>query len=301
MAKALFYAPKVVEQARSQYLEREDHITIEIGKLDAGDTHGVKSFISSFEKCTTEPWEKQIIHRGPKKELRWNKTIGKAHQRRKQLARKWHALVVIYRTNKSNTVEVKLKTAQVEVKEQKRHSLHLERQAKSGFDKIRTDNLSEVGITDYYKEIKRERQVKERKLAEARRDGRHLCPATFTKFMGREQEKKIPMTPKHFKIENRKMKRRLLKSIKSMERHKEVGVDNVHAEMLQTAPQLFARILKKLWAKVVETLLIPEAWTTGVLFPLLKKGEQSDPANCRSMCMVSHVRMSEKCFTKRSR
>lgn len=42
-----------------------------------------------------------------------------------------------------------------------------------------------------------------------------------------------------------------------MEKHKAVGVDNVHIEMLQIAPDIFARVLAQLWEKVGETALMP--------------------------------------------
>lgn len=75
-----------------------------------------------------------------------------------------------------------------------------------------------------------------------------------------------------------------------MERHKAIGVDNVHAEMLQTAPALFARALSKLWEVVGTTLMVPKSWTTGVLVPLHKHGPLSDPAFYRPLCMLLHVR-----------
>lgn len=37
-------------------------------------------------------------------------------------------------------------------------------------------------------------------------------------------------------------------------------------------------------------MLIPEAWSTGVLVPLLKNGNKADPGNYRPICMLSHVR-----------
>lgn len=86
------------------------------------------------------------------------------------------------------------------------------------------------------------------------------------------------------------MRRRLRDAKVSMVKHKAVGVDSIHVEMLQTAPALSARVLAVVWEKVGETKLIPEVWSTGILVPLHKKDSQCDPANYRPLCMLSHVR-----------
>lgn len=49
-----------------------------------------------------------------------------------------------------------------------------------------------------------------------------------------------------------------------MDKHKSVGVDNVHAAMLKVAPEFFARILSKVWEKVGESLIVPTSWSTGI-------------------------------------
>lgn len=83
-----------------------------------------------------------------------------------------------------------------------------------------------------------------------------------------------------------------------MEKHKAVCFHSVHAEMIQTAPALFARVLEKLRKKAGETLILPESWSTGILVPLHKKDAQSDPANYRPLCMLSDVRkILEKAVT----
>lgn len=100
----------------------------------------------------------------------------------------------------------------------------------------------------------------------------------------------VPLTAKHFTMKNRRMRRRVRAAIVSMEKHKTVGVDNIHADMFQFSPMLFAGLLTKIWAKVGSTLLIPEAWNVGVLVPLLKAGRQVDPADYRPLCILSRIR-----------
>lgn len=75
----------------------------------------------------------------------------------------------------------------------------------------------------------------------------------------------------------------------AMHRNKAVGVDNIHSEMLQTAPALFARVLTKMWEVVGRTKIVPESWARGIMVPLHKNGPYDRPDNYRPLCMLSHV------------
>lgn len=57
-----------------------------------------------------------------------------------------------------------------------------------------------------------------------------------------------------------------------MEINKAVGTDNIHSEMLQVAPDLFASLFKQWWIDICKTDIIPEVWNTGIIVQLLKKG-----------------------------
>lgn len=122
------------------------------------------------------------------------------------------------------------------VKEQKQYVRRLERHPKARFNKMTADRLREAGLTDQSKAIKRDQKGKARKMVEAKRNGRQLCWEAFTKCMGNEQGKCEPMLPRYFKVDDRKMRRRIRAAIMSMVKHKAVGVENVHTKMLQTAP-----------------------------------------------------------------
>lgn len=103
----------------------------------------------------------------------------------------------------------------------------------------------ETGEGDYpYK------QGKAAYLAQARRKGNQLRPALFTKFMGEQKSRDEPLQPKSFTVDPKSMKKGIKAAIRSMERNKAVGVDKVHAEILQCDPALFAHILTKLWTRV---------------------------------------------------
>lgn len=75
-----------------------------------------------------------------------------------------------------------------------------------------------------------------------------------------------------------------------MEKNKVVGVDNIHVEMLQASPDLFASLLTKWWTVVGKTGVVPKSWNIGILVPLFKKWEQDDPASYRPLCMLSQIR-----------
>lgn len=80
----------------------------------------------------------------------------------------------------------------MKVQEQKKHSRRLERQAKANSIKLRNDSLREAGLTEQSKAVKKDQKGKARRLSEACRNGRKLCPAAYTKFMEREQDRCKP-------------------------------------------------------------------------------------------------------------
>lgn len=88
----------------------------------------------------------------------------------------------------------------------------------------------------------------------------------------------------------RKFSCSLNSAVARMEKYKAVGSDNVHAEMLQVAPGLFASLLTQWWIVVGRTGIVPDSWNTSVLVPLFKKGEQYNTASYRPLCMLSHIR-----------
>lgn len=61
--------------------------------------------------------------------------------------------------------------------------------------------------------------------------------------MGEQQGGYEPIAQRMFTVDNRIMRRRIWNAIVSMYKHKAVGMDNVHAEMLQNAPEFFASVL----------------------------------------------------------
>lgn len=82
------------------YVLGEESILKEIDGLEIDEAANAQAVLKRLERYINEPWEQCIKQRGPRKELWRSSTIGTAQRRRKQLARKWHALVVVYRTNK---------------------------------------------------------------------------------------------------------------------------------------------------------------------------------------------------------
>lgn len=75
-----------------------------------------------------------------------------------------------------------------------------------------------------------------------------------------------------------------------MEKNKAVEVDNIRAEMMQVAPDLFTSLLSQWWSVSEQIGIVPEEWNTDILVPLFKKGEQHEPSIYRPLCMLSHVR-----------
>lgn len=80
------------------------------------------------------------------------------------------------------------------------------------------------------------------------------------------------------------------RTINATHHNRAIRVDNVHSEMMQTSPIIFARLLTKVWKLMESNEIIPSVWTQGIMFPLLKKGSQNRPENCKPLCKLSHVR-----------
>lgn len=83
---------------------------------------------------------------------------------------------------------------------------------------------------------------------------------------------------------------RMQKEITKGKRNKAMGSDGLHIEIFQVAPSIYARILTSWWSTIGRLCIFPTKWTEGVLCHLFKKGDQSDPANYRPVCLLSHMR-----------
>lgn len=291
MAKALFHSPETREKITKRYQETIPILTDRLKAMQQSDyVKEIKRLYKDIQHEITEPWEKVIRARPPGKPIWLHKAIGVAQRKRRKAAKKWH--LAINKVQQWTDVEVTSEASRAndELKKQKLKVRKLSRQAKAKFDHSVKQKLQEAGITAQSRAVCKDKRGKALRQTEAAKRGKQLWPADFTAFMGQQQGGGDAITPRRFKIDSRKFRRRLKRAIKSMEKNKAVGVDNIHAEMMQVVPDLFASLLTQWWLIMGRTRITPDEWNTGILVPLYKEGEHHEPSSYRPLCMLSHVR-----------
>ena len=71
--------------------------------------------------------------------------------------------------------------------------------------------------------------------------------------------------------------REILNAIKGLKNNKSPGLDSVFNEYLKNSPLCLIRILHRLFNLVLDTGIIPENWTIGIIKPVYKnKGNNLD-------------------------
>ena len=84
-------------------------------------------------------------------------------------------------------------------------------------------------------------------------------------------------------------------AIKAMKSGKAPGADGVTAEMLKADVNVAAPILTEIFKQIWEKGQIPEAWKTGLIFKLPKKGDLGDCNNWRGIALLS---LTSKVFSR---
>lgn len=77
-----------------------------------------------------------------------------------------------------------------------------------------------------------------------------------------------------------------LKSIKSK---KACGVDNIRNEMLKNSTPELQNAVLKLFNMVLTSGCFPDVWNQGLISPIHKSGDKSDPNNYRGICVNSNL------------
>ena len=63
-------------------------------------------------------------------------------------------------------------------------------------------------------------------------------------------------------------------AIKKLKNGKSPGIDNVSSELIKEGGQVLTKLLTDLCQKILSTNKWPDAWTTSLIIPLPKKGDQ---------------------------
>lgn len=79
----------------------------------------------------------------------------------------------------------------------------------------------------------------------------------------------------------------IVSSIGKLKRNKGSGSDNLISEMFMEVIDNIIPILEKLFNILLERGVFPKSWSTGIIVPIPKAGDLSDPGNFRAICISS--------------
>lgn len=77
------------------------------------------------------------------------------------------------------------------------------------------------------------------------------------------------------------------RTINSLKKEKSTGLDNISAELLQTAGEKIVPFITKLLNKLFQVGYFPICWATAILVPLYKKGDRNVEDNYRGISLLS--------------
>ena len=76
-------------------------------------------------------------------------------------------------------------------------------------------------------------------------------------------------------------------SIKMLKNKKAAGLDRIRNEMLKSGAHYLTTSLTKLFNFILSKGTYPDSWSTGLITPIFKSGNKSDPSNYRGICVTS--------------
>ena len=76
-------------------------------------------------------------------------------------------------------------------------------------------------------------------------------------------------------------------SIKMLKNKKAAGLDRIRNEMLKCGARYLTTSLTKLFNFILTKGTYPDSWSTGLISPIFKSGNKSDPSNYRGICVTS--------------
>ena len=76
-----------------------------------------------------------------------------------------------------------------------------------------------------------------------------------------------------------------IKFLKSKKHH--AGPDRIRSQMLKCGIRILALSLTKFFNLLLKTRHCPDAWSSGLISPIFKSGDKSNPSNYRGVCVTS--------------
>lgn len=79
----------------------------------------------------------------------------------------------------------------------------------------------------------------------------------------------------------------ICKTISMLNRHKSADITNNVADFFIDSKNFIAPYLVQLFNHIYDTGEYPESWTKGIIVPIFKKGDRTDPSNYRGITLVN--------------
>ena len=78
----------------------------------------------------------------------------------------------------------------------------------------------------------------------------------------------------------------VMKAISSLKNQKAPGEDYILNEYIKLTSNVLTKFYTNLFNTVFETGVVPESWTTGLIVPIYKKGDPTNPSNYRGIALL---------------
>lgn len=161
IAKALFYSPATKKEVKQKYEDQIPELTTKLRIVTAeSSADEVRELYADIQQAIIGPWEKVVRARPPGKPVWWHPGIGAAQRKRGKLAKKWHEARSSARKWTDNGLANEEIRAHDELKVQKKEVRQLSRQAKARFETSVKQRLTEAGIIDNSRAVRKDRRGK---------------------------------------------------------------------------------------------------------------------------------------------
>ena len=83
------------------------------------------------------------------------------------------------------------------------------------------------------------------------------------------------------------MRKKLNNQLKGLKNKTAAGLDRIRNEMLKSGAHCLTTSLTKLFNFILSKGTYPDSWSTGLISPIFKSGNKSDPSNYRGIGVTS--------------
>ena len=169
---------------------------------------------------------------------------------------------------------------------------------KQKMSKKREKALLNQPYSEMKKAIRQQRCTRDRRIRRDTARRMRLQPAAFTRHMATPLYTAPPYRPRNFTPQP-SFRNNIRTALKRAPQGKATGRDGINSERLQrVAENEIVDLLTAIWEVCGRFKILPRDWEEGILIPTQKKGDHSQPANHRPLCLLEHMRKIIKTATR---